>query len=92
MLCKKYREKIKKKLYQNQNNGNLFGIYPREISFGKSETHEIFKTKSSFQKHPKQLGIYPREKILGKFSYAKYLKLKSCIQKTKNYLEYTLEK
>ena len=73
------KNKNKKNCFQN--NGKLFGICPREISFGKSETHEICKTKSSFQKHPKQLGIYPHEKILGKFSYAKYLKLKSCIQK-----------
>ena len=85
-------EKSQKKLYQNQNNGKLFGIYPREISSEKIETNEIFKTKSSF-KIQQQRGKCPREKILRKFSYAKYLKLKKFIfNKNKTYFEYTLEK
>ena len=39
--------------------GKVCGIYPREISFGKSETHEIFETEKFITKTSKPTWNIP---------------------------------
>ena len=62
-----------------QNIGKVCGVYPLEISCGKSETHEIFESEKFITKTSKPtLNIPSRNDPRNS-------------KKNKNYLEYTLE-
>ena len=76
MLCKKYREKIKKSCIKIKTMETYLEYTLEKLVLEKSKQMKYSKLKVHFKKNPQQLGKYPREKILRKFSYAKYLKLK----------------